>query len=333
MARLRLGVIGVGHLGKEHARILSGMPEIELIGVADVNAEQARAVAARCGTRAFSDYRPLIGGVDAAVIAVPTTHHHKVACDCLEHGIPLLVEKPLALTLDQADELVTLARRKGCLLQVGHIERFNPAFEELQRQPLTPRFVSCQRLSPYTGRSADVGAVLDLMIHDLDLLRALVGSLVAHVEAVGATHLGGKEDVVTAQLVFANGCLAEVVASRVHPAPWRRMQVWGPEGHACIDFARRHLTLVQPCSPVAAGGGAPVRVREVEGSGEDQLTRELRDFIHSVQTGGRPRVSGEDGREAMALATRVLQRVAEAHGGREGKEASALPAAPGNVAA
>jgi predicted dehydrogenase len=164
-------------------------------------------------------------------------------------------------------------------------------------------------------------------------LRALVGCPVANVEAVGATHLGGKEDVVTAQLVFANGCLAEVVASRVHPAPWRRMQVWGPEGHACIDFARRHLTLVQPSSPVSAGEASPVRVREVEGGGEDQLTRELRDFIHSVHTGGRPRVSGEDGCEAMALATRVLQRVAEAHGGSDGKEGADLPAVRGNVAA
>jgi predicted dehydrogenase len=329
MARLRLGVIGVGHLGKEHARILSGMPDIDLIGVADVNADQAKLIAGRCRTRAFSDYRPLIGGVDAAVIAVPTTHHHKVACDFLEHGISLLVEKPLAATLEQAEDLVTRAHKKRCLLQVGHIERFNPAFEELQRQALTPRFVSCHRLSPYTGRCADVGAVLDLMIHDLDLLHALVRSPVASVEAVAATHLGGKEDVVTAQLVFANGCLAEVVASRVHPVPWRRMQVWGPEGHACIDFARRHLTLVQPCSPASAEG-SPVRVREVDHGGEDQLTRELRDFIHSVQTGGRPRVSGEDGREAMALATRVLQRVAEAHGG---KEATVLLPARGNVAA
>jgi predicted dehydrogenase len=332
MARLRLGVVGVGHLGKEHARILSGIPEIELIGVADVNVEQARAVAGRCRTRAFSDYRPLIGGVDAAVIVVPTTHHHKVACDFLEHGISLLVEKPLALTLPQAEDLVSRARRKGCLLQVGHIERFNPAFEELQRQPLTPRFVSCQRLSPYSGRSTDIGAVLDLMIHDLDLLQALVGSPVLSLEAVGATHLGGKEDVVNAQIVYANGCLAEVTASRVHPAPWRRMQVWGPEGHACIDFARRHLTLVQPTGPVTAEGAA-LKVREVESSGEDQLTRELRDFIHSVQSGSRPRVSGEDGLSAMALATRVLECVAGNRGAGQGKEAFNMPPLRGNVAA
>src|SRR5579883_1099075 len=166
MARLRLAVIGVGHLGKEHARILAGMPDVELVGVADPNAPQAEAVALRCGTRAYADHRQLFDAVDAAVVAAPTAHHHAVACDFLRRGVPLLIEKPLAAELDKADEMVGLARRHGTVLQVGHIERFNPAFEELCRRPLRPKYVSCERCGGFTGRSTDVGAVLDLMIHD-----------------------------------------------------------------------------------------------------------------------------------------------------------------------
>jgi predicted dehydrogenase len=321
MARLRVGVIGVGHLGKEHARILAGLPGVELTGVADVNFEQARAVAARLATRAFSDYRPLVGGIDAAVVAVPTAHHFAVAADCLRHGIALLVEKPLAATPEHAEELVSLARRHGVALQVGHVERFNPAFEELLRLPLRPRLVSCRRLGPFTGRCTDTGAVLDLMVHDLDLVLALVNSPAVNVQAAGVTLLGGHEDVAQAHVTFANGCVADLTASRSNPVPVRQMQVWGPEGHACVDFARRSLTLVQPTeqarrlppsAPVRPGEGAAtyletLELSRVEG---DQLTRELQEFVLCVRTGARPRVRGEEGRDAVALAARVLHGIA-----------------------
>jgi predicted dehydrogenase len=308
MGHLRVGVIGVGHLGKEHARILATLPDVELVGVADVNLAQARAVASRWETRAFSDYRPLIGGVDAAVIAVPTLHHHTVAGDFLRQGIPLLVEKPLAVNLGQAEELVDLARCHGALLQVGHIERFNPAFEELQRRPIRPRIVHGQRVSTFTGRSTDIGAVLDLMIHDIDLLLALVAAPVVDVQATGLTLLGGHEDVADAQLVFANGCIAHLTASRVNPAPLRRMQIWGAEGHACVDFARRQVTLAQPA--LLGPAAPPLQVLELDRNQGDQLTRELQEFIHSVRTGTRPRVSGEEGRAALALADRILAGIA-----------------------
>jgi predicted dehydrogenase len=306
MGRLRVGVIGVGHLGKEHARILASLPEVELVGVADTNLTQARAVATRWNTRAFSDYRPLVGGVDAAVIAVPTAHHHAVARDFLCQGVHLLIEKPLAPNLAQAEELVCLAKAHGVLLQVGHIERFNPAFEELRRRPLRPRVVSCQRLSPFSGRSTDIGAVLDLMIHDLDLLLALVADPVTEVMASGVTLLGGHEDVAQARLVFAGGCVADLTASRVNPAPFRRMQVWGPEGYACLDFAGRHVILAQP----GPGAGTPLQVLELDRNQGDQLTRELHEFIHCVRSGDRPRVSGEEGADAVALAGRILERIA-----------------------
>ena len=325
MARPRLTVIGVGHLGKEHARILAGLPDVELVGVADVNAEQAEAVARRHGTRAYADHKLLMQAVDAAVIVVPTAYHHAVAGEFLRRGIHLLVEKPLAANLEQAEELTELAGRHGALLQVGHIERFNPAFEELERRPLQPKFVTCERLGPFSGRSTDVGVVLDLMIHDLDLLLALVQSPVHSVEAIGVSVLGGHEDMASARLTFANGCVANVSASRVNPVPLRHMHVWAPEGYAGLDFARRRLTLIQPSEQLRQRGldprklppavaatlkddmfGRHLQVLDLDRNVGDQLTRELQHFSHCVRTGARPRVSGEDGRDAIALATRVL---------------------------
>jgi len=319
-----MGVIGVGHLGKEHARILSGLAEVELVGVADPHSTQANLVAQRCNTRAYADHRALLDHVDAAVIVVPTAHHHAVARDFLRRRIPLLIEKPLANTLDQADELASLAQQQGVSLQVGHIERFNPAFEELQRHPLQPKFINCERYSGFSGRSTDIGAVLDLMIHDIDLVLTLVGSPVRQVEALGATVLGGHEDLAQARVIFTSGCVAHLAASRVHPEPVRRMQVWGPEGFAGVDFARRRLTLAQPgrhlagldsrrldpgllASLKAELFGRHVRTLELSCEAEtDQLTRELQEFVQCVRTGARPRVDGAAGRAALALAGQVL---------------------------
>lgn len=310
MSRLRLAVVGVGHLGQAHARILSGFPDVDLVGVCDVNVAQARSVAQKHNSRPFSDHRPLVGGVDAAVIVVPTVHHHAVACDFLDRGIPLLVEKPLAPTLRQADELVQLARNRGVLLQVGHIERFNPAFEHLQEHGPRPRLIHCQRLGPYTGRSTDIGAVLDLMIHDIDLVLALTNSTVESVHATGLSLMGGHEDVASARLEFANGSAAQLAVSRVHPVPQRLTEVWGEGGHASVDYAKRRLTLVRP----AADG--TTSMSEWNGENMDQLTRELREFVDCVQHGGSPRVDGAAAREAVAVAERILTAI-----GREQKPA------------
>jgi predicted dehydrogenase len=328
MARLRMAVIGVGHLGKEHARILAELPDVELVGVADVNAEQAQAVARRCGTRAYTTYWPLLNLVDAATIVVPTTHHFAIAGEFLRRGIPLLVEKPLTTTLEQADALVDLANQQGVLLQVGHIERFNPAFEALQARPLQPKFVECERLGPFSGRSTDIGVVLDLMIHDLDLLLTLVGAPVCAVEGIGVSLFGEHEDVANARLTFANGCVANVSASRASPAPVRRLRLWAPEGYARLDFARRRLTLVQLSEEVRRHGLGPLprdpaalallkehlfgrhlQVFDLDCRSGDQLTHELQHFVSCVQTGAPPRVSGADGRAAIALATRVLDSI------------------------
>jgi predicted dehydrogenase len=315
-----MAVVGVGHLGKEHARILAGLEAVELVGVADINAEQARAVADRLGTQPFNDYRPLLDRVDAVSVVVPTSEHFTVASECLARGLPVLVEKPLAATLEEAEALVELAERQRVPLQVGHIERFNPAFEELLARPLQPRFVACQRVGPFSGRSADVGVVLDLMIHDLDLLLALVRSPVRRVEAVGVSLFGVPEDVANARLHFVNGCVADVTASRASPAPQRAMHVWAPEGYARVDFRTRRLTLVQPSAQLRRRGldsgslarlreelfGRHLEVRELDLEQGDQLTRELQDFVRCVRSGEEPRVGGTAGLNAMALASRVL---------------------------
>jgi predicted dehydrogenase len=325
MSRLRVGVVGVGHLGKEHARILASLPDVELAGVVDCDAAQVETVAGRCGTRAFADHRVLLPLVDAVVVAVPTSHHYAVAVDCLRRGLPLLVEKPMAQTVRQAEELVELAERHGSLLQVGHIERFNPAFEELLRHPLQPKYITCERCSGFSGRSTDIGVVLDLMIHDLDLVLALVRAPLRTVEALGVAVLGGNEDLAQARLTFANGCVADLRASRVHPEPVRRMHVFGPEGFAAVDYARRRLTLMQPSEQLRQGQldsrrldaailatlkaelfGRHVEVQELDCDAGDQLTKELQEFVHSVRTGQRPLVDGAAGRDALALAGRVL---------------------------
>jgi predicted dehydrogenase len=328
MARVPVAVVGVGHLGQEHARVLAGLPGAELVGVVDADAARAEQVAARCGTRTWPDHHALAGATRAAVIATPTLHHHAVARDLLAQGVHLLVEKPLASNVAQARELVEMADRRGALLQVGHIERFNPAFEELRSRPFRPRYITSERCGGFTGRSTDVGVVLDLMIHDLDLVLALVQAPVARVEAMGASVLGGHEDMAQARVTFANGCVADLSASRVHPEAVRRLRAFASEGHATVDFARRHVTLIQPAEALRqrrfdsrrldAATLASLKselftryfeAQEVDCTGRhkaDQLTRELEEFVECVRSGGRPRVDGRAGLAALELADQVL---------------------------
>jgi predicted dehydrogenase len=328
MNRLRMAVIGVGHLGKEHARILSGLPEVELVGIVDVNADQARLIADRCGTEAYTDFTFLLDKVDAVTVVVPTIYHHAVAKVFLQHGVPVLVEKPIAATVSEADDLICTARDNGVALQVGHIERFNPAYEELAHRAIQPKFIESERHGQFTGRSTDIGVVLDLMIHDLDLLLALVGSPVKYVEALGSAVFGGHEDVANARLMFENGCVAHVTASRLSQHAKRRLRLWAPEGYAGIDFVKKQLVLVQPSDEVRQHGlqvkgmdaarkaalkdeifGKHLETVELNCNRGDQLTSELKHFIYCVKTQCRPRVTGEDGRNALALAERILESV------------------------
>jgi predicted dehydrogenase len=324
-----MAVVGVGHLGKEHARILSTLPEVELVGVSDVNRTQVRNIAERCRTKAYFGHQDLYDEVDAVTIASPTLYHHAIARSFLERGIPVLVEKPITTTLAQADELVEIATSNNVPFQVGHIERFNPAFEEMTRRPMNPKLIESERHGPFTGRSTDIGVVLDLMIHDLDLILSLVRSPVREVYALGAQAFGGHEDIVNARLTFENGCVASVTASRISPRPKRKLRMWAPEGYAGIDFVEKRLTLVQPSDEVRQHGlsqrhldpkrreqlkqevfGKHMETLELDCVREhDQLTAELKHFVDCVREGTTPRVSGEDGRDALALADRILASV------------------------
>ncbi len=329
MKRLRMAVLGVGHLGQHHARILAQFPDVELVGVVDADPAQADAVAARLDTRAYDTFEPLLDAVDAVSVVTPTSFHYPVASEFLRRGVSAMVEKPICKSVDEADELIALARDSGAALQVGHIERFNPAFEELARRPITPKFIESERHGPFTGRSLDIGAVLDLMIHDLDLILALVPGPVRDVYAVGGAVLGGHEDMVNARIVFETGCVAHVTASRISARPKRRLRIWAPEGYAGIDFVNRKLHLVQASDEVRRSGlridrmdgparsrlkdevfGRHLEVQHVESDRRgDQLTAELRHFVDCVRTGETPRVTGEAGRDALALAHRVLDSV------------------------
>ncbi len=243
---LRIGVIGAGHLGRFHAKLAAERADVQLVGVCDAVADAANQLANECGAQAFCDYRDLIPQIDAAIVATPTATHHRVGCDLLAAGIHVLMEKPLAQTKAEADELVALSERHGKVLQVGHIERFNPALDQVRPFVREPKYIEGARYTPYTFRSTDIGVVLDLMVHDLDLAMSLAGSAVESVLAIGSSVMGGHEDVAQARLQFASGCVANLSASRVSYKPVRQMQVWSRHSHASIDFATRTAVVAQP---------------------------------------------------------------------------------------
>lgn len=328
MKRLRLAVVGAGRLGGFHARKLAASPQVELLGVVDPLPAARSPLAAECNTNALPDYGSLLDQLDAAVIAAPTRLHHKIALDFLSRGIHLLVEKPLTGTLAEADELVEAARRSGAVLQVGHVERFNPAFIAATSHAVEPKYVEAVRASGFTFRSTDVGVVLDLMIHDLDLLLSTVRSPVRKVDALGLSVMGGHEDVAHARLEFESGCVATLSASRVSYQAVRRMQLWSARAFAAIDFAARTTTLVRPSQALRRrqldldllSADQVEHYREhlfdellpctqVEFEAVDALALEQEDFLESIRTLRRPRVSGEAGRDAIAVAEQILARI------------------------
>ncbi|MGQ9576241.1 MAG: Gfo/Idh/MocA family oxidoreductase [Thermoguttaceae bacterium] len=328
MKRLRVAVIGVGHLGGLHAQKLAGMPGVELVGVVDPIESRRLAAAAQCGTQPFAEHRPLLDRLDAAVIATPAQSHHAIASELLSRGIHLLVEKPLCPTAAQADHLVRLARRRGAVLQVGHVERFNPAIQAVRPHLARPKYIEAVRAGPFSFRSTDIGVVLDLMIHDLDLVLWLVGSRVRRIEALGLSVLGGHEDVANARLEFQCGCVAVLSASRVSYQAVRRMQVWSARAFASVDFAACQSTVVFPDQVLlerrfdvdSAARELPERKWELldrllpqqhrQHEPVDGLLLELNDFVESIGNGRVPQVPGEQGRDAVALAERVLARIA-----------------------
>ena len=306
---IRVAVIGVGHLGKHHARILGSMPGVDFVGACDLVPGRAEAaVAAAPGAKAFSNAADLIGLVDAIVVAVPTIHHLAVAAPFLERGVSVLIEKPIAPSLAEADRLIQLAAKAGAILAVGHSERFNPAMIAARPLLTQPRFVEIHRLSSFPERSLDVDVVFDVMIHDLDILLSVDGSDVTSVEAVGINVLTPKVDIANARIKFASGCVANITASRISREPVRKVRFFQQDSYVSIDYAAKEVeawrVTTSPDGQPKIGGG-PVAVPAGE-----PLAAELADFLAAITGKRSPTVSGADGRRALALAARVNEAMA-----------------------
>ncbi|MGE3316248.1 MAG: Gfo/Idh/MocA family oxidoreductase [Planctomycetaceae bacterium] len=331
MSRLRVGVVGTGALGRHHSRIYSGLETADLVAVAECNPESGKSVAEKHGAEWFADHRELIGKVDAVSVAVPTTGHFAVASHFLRAGVPVLVEKPLAASLDEARSLVEMADRAQLALQVGHVERFNPAYLAARDVAGNPKYIRAERLSNYAFRSMDIGVVHDLMIHDIDLVLDLVKSPVRWVDAFGVSIFGGHEDSAQARVTFENGCIADFVANRISPVARRALQIWSQTGTVNADLTSREVVAYSRTealkfgrSPIALAGdpGADIeqlkkdvfskflRVDTVPVAQADALTEELRSFVDCVRTGRTPIVDGHAAVSALTVADQVLASIA-----------------------
>jgi predicted dehydrogenase len=316
MTKLRAGVIGVGHLGQHHARLYASLPQSTLVGVADHNPDRAKSIAERHGVRMFAGLPDLLTQVDVVSVAVPTSGHYAVAKACLEAKKHVLVEKPIAVHPDEAQELVALARTRGVTLQVGHSERFNPIMRTMRPHIGTPAFIEGHRLSSFSERGTDVDVVLDLMIHDLDLILSFDPGPVEDVRAAGVPVLSSTIDIANARIQFASGCVANLTASRVSMNKMRRLRLFQRDSYVSIDFQSRHGMISR--RSVDPERRPSIELEEFKGSDEEPLKLQLESFLHAVKTSGRPVVSGEDGAAALAVAHEVLkaiQQFAERHGG------------------
>jgi predicted dehydrogenase len=302
MEKLKVAVVGVGSLGSIHARIYAGLPDVQLVAIADTNLKQAKKIARACRCQYFSDYRELFGLVEAVSIAVPTKLHYKIAYDFLEHNIHPLVEKPFTDTVREADELLALAKKKGLALQVGHVERFNAAVQAVQELPGRPKFIECHRLGPFAARVKDVGVVLDLMIHDIDIILGMVDSAVQSIQAVGVNVLTGHEDIANARLNFKNGAVANITASRISPKSMRKIRLFQENAYISLDYEAQEALIYEK-------QGKKITRKKINIKKEKPLQKELRSFIQCVKEKKPPLVSGQQGRDALAIASEILEKI------------------------
>lgn len=300
-----VAVIGVGYLGRFHAQKYAALDNARLIGVSDLNAAAGQAVAGEVGCDFVADYRTLAGAVDAVSIAASTSAHFELSRFFLEHGVHVLVEKPMTVTSQQAAELTELAESKGLKLQVGHIERFNPALLAAREGVDSPTFIECHRLAPFTKRGADVNVVLDLMIHDLDVILSLVDSPPSGVSAVGIAAVTTTVDVANARIEFANGAIANVTASRASTRSERKFRVWQDQHYIAIDFGRGIVQKVTSRGDWVEGE-SPLEQEEWNLEKGDALKAEIESFLYCVQSGADCVVSGRDGQLALELAEQIV---------------------------
>ncbi len=310
--KLRAAVVGTGYLGRFHAQKYAALPDVELVGVVDSHPAAAAAVAAELGVPAFSSHHALAGHVDLVSIASVTESHHAVARDCLAAGLHVLVEKPVTVTVAQADELIALAAEQNRILQVGHLERFNPAWLAVRERVGAPVFIEAHRLAPFKPRGIDVSVILDLMIHDLDLILPLVASPLKEVHASGVSVLTDGVDIANARLEFANGCVANITASRTSTAAMRRMRIFQRHEYLSVDFGERKVGFTRRREALLEGD-APLETESRQLPPGDALKTEIRAFVDSVRA-GRPvagACTGAHGRDALAVALAIEQLIRE----------------------
>jgi predicted dehydrogenase len=310
MTKLRAAVFGVGYLGRFHAQKYAGDAGVTLVGVVDNNPQRAGEVAAEVGCAAFTDHHELLGNVDLVSIAVPTQDHFTVARDCLLAGCHVLVEKPITQTVAEAEELIALAAQRRLVLQVGHLERFNPAVKALDGVLNNPLFIESHRLAPFKPRGTDVNVVLDLMIHDIDILLSLVRHPITTVNSVGLPVLSGEVDIANARLQFANGCVANVTASRASRETLRKIRIFQQDAYISIDYQNRSIAIFKRQPGANLIPGLPDIVMEERSFPQgDPLRDEIEAFIAAVREGTPPVVSGEDGKRALEVAMQISGRL------------------------
>lgn len=303
---MKIAVVGVGSLGQHHARVYSQIPGVELVGVCDTDAGRAGKIAKNFNTAVFTDFHELIGKVDAVSIVVPTPLHYPVAVAFLEAGVHCLVEKPITDSVSSAEELLKIANDKNVILQIGHIERFNTAVIEAQKYIKNPRFIEAQRLGPYDPRVAHIGVVMDLMIHDIDIILTLVGSKITRMDAIGAKVLSQNEDIANVRLQFENGCVANVSASRVSIEKFRKIRIFQDDAYMSLDYAGQSLKIYKKKSDVVRSM-LDIDIIKPKLKTEEPLKRELEHFISCVADGKKPLVTGTHGRDALEVAVEILR--------------------------
>ena len=305
--KIKIGVVGIGHLGNYHLQKYAKLENCKIVAVADTMLERSRKVADLYSCTAFSDHRDMIGLVDAVSIAVPTGEHHRVARDFLAAGVDVLIEKPICATLEEADELLKLAREKKLILQVGFVERFNPAIMALEKVIEKPMFIESHRLHPFFERGTDVDVILDLMIHDLDIILKFVASPLTSVEAVGIPVLSSKIDIANVRLSFASGCVANITASRISAKTMQKIRFFSSEGYHSADCQKREILSLGKRKNDS--GQVEIYSNNIEVGSHDPLEEEIRSFLEAVIHRTRPLISGEDARKSLDLAIDIIRKM------------------------
>ncbi|MFQ5964837.1 MAG: Gfo/Idh/MocA family oxidoreductase [Candidatus Scalinduaceae bacterium] len=326
--KLKIAVIGVGHIGKEHTRIYSDMSDVNLIGIVDSDKKQGEAIAQRYNTKYYSSYNEILDKVDAVSVVVPTKLHYEITKEILRNGIHVLVEKPMTGTISEAEELIRLSKKNNIVLQPGYIERFNPAIQAIQKLNVLPKFIECHRLSPFTFRSADIGVVLDLMIHDIDIILYLSKSNVKKIDAVGVSVISDKEDIANARIQFENGCVANITASRVSFGPMRKIRLFSEDSYISLDYQKQEAIIYKKSPKLTLKSinmedsevstikdlknfafGDLLKIERIKMDNQEPLKKELESFIGCIKNGKIPVVSGEEGIKAIRTATIIKNEI------------------------